>query len=95
MKPDGILINTARGPLVDEEALAEVLREKRIAGAALDVLEQEPPRADNPLFGLENCVITPHIAWATREARTRLIDLAYRNLKGYLEGKPIHVVSQE
>lgn len=95
MKPDGILINTARGPLVDEEALAEALREKRIAGAALDVLEQEPPRADNPLFGLENCVITPHIAWATREARTRLIDLAYRNLKGYLEGKPIHVVSQE
>lgn len=95
MKPDGILINTARGALVDEKALADALREKKIAGAALDVLEQEPPKKDNPLFLLENCLITPHIAWAAREARTRLIDLAYRNLKGYLEGSPINVVGRD
>ena len=80
---------------MDEKALADALREKRIAGAALDVLEQEPPKKDNPLFLLENCLITPHIAWAAREARTRLIDLAYRNLKGYLEGSPINVVGRD
>jgi glycerate dehydrogenase len=93
MKPGAFLINTARGPLIDETALAEALNGGKIGGAALDVLEKEPPERDNPLFQAKNCVITPHIAWATKEARTRLIDIAFGNLKRYLEGKPINTVN--
>ena len=93
MKPTAYLINSARGPLVDETALAEALQQKTIAGAALDVLAQEPPSPDNPLFALDNCHITPHIAWATKAARQRLLDIAVDNLRYYLIGHPTNVVS--
>ncbi|MCH1983046.1 D-2-hydroxyacid dehydrogenase [Ruminococcus sp. OA3] len=92
MKPSAFLINTARGPLMEEHALAEALNSGRIAGAALDVLTTEPPQADNPLFHAKNCIITPHIAWATKEARTRLIDTAGHNLKAFMEGDPVNMV---
>ena len=92
MKPSAFLINTARGPLIEENALADALNSKRIAGAALDVLGAEPPAADNPLFRAKTCIITPHIAWATKEARTRLINTAGENLKAYLEGSPVNTV---
>lgn len=92
MKTSAFLINTARGPLIQEHALADALNSGRIAGAALDVLSTEPPEADNPLFQSKNCIITPHIAWATREARARLIDTAGRNLRAFLEGTPVNTV---
>ncbi len=92
MKSSAILINTARGPLVDEEALAEALKAGRIRGAGLDVLGQEPPRADNPLTGAPRCIVTPHIAWATKEARKRLIDIASSNLRAFLAGTPVNRV---
>lgn len=92
MKPDAILINTARGPLVDEEALAEALKAGKIRGAGLDVLGQEPPRADNPLIGAPRCVVTPHISWATKEARERLITIATDNLRAFLAGSPVNIV---
>lgn len=88
MKNSAILINCSRGPLVDEEALAAALNEEKIRGAGLDVLSEEPVRQENPLIGAKNCVITPHIAWATREARTRLMAMAVDNLRTFLEGKP-------
>ncbi len=93
MKPMAILINTGRGPLVDEEALALALNEETIYAAALDVLSSEPPKADNPLLTARNCFITPHIGWATYEARVRLMDIATANLKGWLSGTPVNVVS--
>jgi glycerate dehydrogenase len=93
MKPSTFLLNTSRGPLVDEAALADALNQGRLAGAGLDVLAQEPPRADNPLLTAKNCVITPHIAWATRAARSRLMAAAVANVKAFLEGKPQNVVS--
>lgn len=92
MKPSAILINTARGGLVDEWALADALNHGRIAGAGLDVLGTEPPSSDNPLLTAQHCLITPHIAWATLESRSRLIDTASRNFAGFLEGKPVNVV---
>jgi glycerate dehydrogenase len=92
MKRSAFLINTARGKLIAEPDLAEALRTGVIAGAGLDVLSAEPPAADNPLLHLENCVITPHIAWATREARERLMHIAVDNLQAFLQGQPIHVV---
>lgn len=92
MKPDAILINTARGPLVDEYALSEALKEGRIRGAGLDVLGQEPPSVDNPLIGAPRCIVTPHIAWATKEARGRLISIAVANVRAYLAGTPMNVV---
>ena len=88
MKPSAWLINTGRGPLVDEAALAAALNAGQIAGAGLDVLAQEPPPADNPLLTAPNCVITPHLAWATRAARARLLDTAIANVRAFLEGKP-------
>ena len=93
MKSSAFLINTSRGPLVDEEALASALNNDQIAGAGLDVLAVEPPPVDHPLIGAKNCVITPHIAWASRSARSRLLDTAVANVAAYLEGKPQNVVS--
>jgi glycerate dehydrogenase len=93
MKPSAFLINTSRGPLVDEQALAEVLDGGFIAGAGLDVLEQEPPAQNNPLFAARNCYITPHIAWATASARERLMQIAVENVKAFLSGNPQNVVS--
>ena len=93
MKPTAFLLNTSRGPLVDEAALAEALNAGGIAGAGLDVLSTEPPHADNPLLTARNCIITPHQAWATRAARARLMSVAVSNVKSFLEGKPQNVVS--
>lgn len=92
MKPTAFLINTGRGPLVDEAALAQALNAGRIAGAGLDVLSVEPPKADNPLLGARNLLITPHIGWASREARVRLIETTAANLRAFLDGKPVNVV---
>jgi len=93
MKPSAFLINTSRGPLIDEAALAEALNSGRIAGAGLDVLSVEPPGAENPLLTAKNCLITPHISWATRSARARLMDTAIANIKAFLDGKPKNVVN--
>tara|TARA_B100001093_G_scaffold384470_1_gene370166 strand:- start:1122 stop:2081 length:960 start_codon:yes stop_codon:yes gene_type:complete len=84
MKSSAVLINTGRGPLVDEQALADALNTGTIAGAGLDVLSAEPPSADNPLLKAKNCVITPHIAWASLQARKRLLAIAVENLSAYL-----------
>lgn len=94
MKQNSILINTGRGGLIDEKALAEALEEGRLLGAGLDVLSAEPPSAGNPLLRLKNCFITPHIAWATREARVRLMKQAVENLKAYINGNPINNVAE-
>jgi glycerate dehydrogenase len=93
MKPTAYLINTGRGPLVDETALAAALNAGRIAGAGLDVLSAEPPPATNPLLQAANCCITPHIAWATRAARERLLETAVANVRAFLAGQPQNVVS--
>jgi glycerate dehydrogenase len=93
MKKTAFLLNTSRGPLVVEEALAEALNNGDIAGAALDVLSVEPPSKENPLLGAKNCLITPHISWATKEARARLMDIAVDNLKAFLAGKNVNVVN--
>jgi glycerate dehydrogenase len=92
MKETAYLINTSRGPVVDERALAEALNEGEIAGAAVDVLSTEPPRADNPLLSARNCVITPHIAWATQAARGRLMKTVVDNLRAFMDGNPRNVV---
>ncbi|MFM7249540.1 MAG: NAD(P)-dependent oxidoreductase [Planctomycetaceae bacterium] len=93
MKPTAFLVNTARGPLVDEEALAAALHAGRISGAGLDVLSVEPPSRANPLLTAPRCVITPHIAWATRAARQRLIEATAGNVAAFLAGSPRHVVN--
>lgn len=93
MKNGVLLINTSRGPLVDETALAEALRTGKVAGAGLDVLEVEPARPDNPLLAEPHCLITPHIAWAPKESRQRLMDIAVDNLTAWLGGKPQNVVN--
>ncbi|MGI8990257.1 MAG: D-2-hydroxyacid dehydrogenase [Bryobacteraceae bacterium] len=92
MKPSAFLINTSRGALVVDRDLADSLNEGRLAGAALDVLSLEPPSPGNPLFTAKNCLITPHIAWATKEARTRLMDVAVRNVAAFLDGTPKNTV---
>lgn len=92
MKPTAVLINTARGGLINEYDLAEALREGKLLAAALDVLSVEPPTADNPLLTAPYCLLTPHIAWATKEARIRLIQIVAQNIQCFLEGKPQNVV---
>jgi glycerate dehydrogenase len=93
MKKTAILINTARGPLVDEVALAQALNKEQIFAAGLDVLSSEPPKEDNPLLHAKNCYITPHIGWATKEARSRLAEILVDNLSSYLKGKTINNVA--
>jgi glycerate dehydrogenase len=93
MKRSAFLINTARGPLLDEEALALALCENVIAGAGLDVLSQEPPPTDHPLIGAPHCIITPHNAWATGAARARLLRLAVENVRAFLKGAPQNVIN--
>lgn len=92
MKPTAFLLNTSRGALIDDRALAEALNQGRIAGAGLDVLAVEPPPADNPLLTARNCVITPHMAWATREARERCLSTATENLAAFRAHRPQNVV---
>jgi glycerate dehydrogenase len=93
MKDGAILINTARGGLVDETALYDALASGKLFGAGLDVLREEPPKGDNPLFSLDNAVITGHIAWLTKASRLRACDLAVENFKAYLAGKPVCVIN--
>ncbi len=93
MKRTALLVNTARGQLVVEDDLASALNEGIIAGAALDVLSVEPPESDNPLLKAKNCIITPHIAWATFEARERLMKIATDNVRSFIAGKPVNVVN--
>jgi glycerate dehydrogenase len=93
MKPTAYLINTGRGGLVDENALADALNNNTIAGAGLDVLSAEPPPPDNPLLTAKNCIITPHFAWASGAARKRLMDVVVNNVRSFLGGQPMNVVS--
>ena len=93
MKPSAFLINTARGALIHEPDLAAALNTERIAGAGLDVLSVEPPLASNPLLSARNCVLTPHIAWATRNARLRLLEVTAANIRSYLLNRPQNVIT--
>ncbi len=92
MKPTAYVLNTSRGPVINEADLADALNADKIAGAGLDVLSTEPPKADNPLLSAKNCLITPHIAWASRAARTRLLGVVAANIRAFLDGKPQNVV---
>lgn len=93
MKGGTILLNTARGPLIDETAVADALRSGKLRGAAMDVVSEEPIREDNPLLRAPNCIITPHMAWAPIESRQRILDITAASIRGFLSGKPIHVVN--
>lgn len=93
MRPGALLVNTARGGLIDEQALADALRRGHLAGAAVDVVTQEPMRAGCPLLGVESCIITPHVAWASEPARRRLLGASVEQLRAFLEGNPVNVVS--
>lgn len=92
MKPTAFLINTSRGALIDEKALIEALQNGVIAGAGLDVQEEEPPREDNPLYTMDNVVLTPHMGWRGLETRQRLVDLTAGNIRAYMEGTPRNVI---
>lgn len=93
MKPSAILINTGRGPLISDQDVADALNNNRLKAFCADVLTEEPPKADNPLLRCENAYITPHIAWASSEARVRLMDVAINNVRAFLDGKPQNVVT--
>jgi glycerate dehydrogenase len=96
MKPTALLVNTARGTLIDETALIQALRERRLAAAALDVISHEPPPADHPIIQavkeLDNLLVTPHTAWSAREARERLLEEVTDNIRAFFEGKPRNIV---
>jgi glycerate dehydrogenase len=94
MKPSAFLLNTSRGPVVNERDLADALNNEKIAGAGLDVLAVEPPSGGNTLFGVKNCLITPHIAWATKEARTRLMKEVVSNIRAFIQNDPVNVVNR-
>jgi len=93
MKDGVMIVNTSRGPLINEEDLVEALNSGKVAGAAVDVLSAEPAKADNPLITAKNCIVTPHIAWAPKEARERLLNIAVDNLEEFIKGKPVNVVN--
>lgn len=95
MKATAYLINTSRGAVIDEDALAAALRNGTIAGAGIDVLTAEPMQKDHPYFTAPNCIITPHVAWASTEARSRLIQIVYHNLESYIKGTPVNNVARE
>ena len=96
MKPTALLVNTARGALIDEAALIQALRERRLGAAALDVISREPPPADHPIIqaakDLNNLLVTPHTAWSAREARERLLEEVAENIRAFFEGKPRNIV---
>jgi len=94
MKNSAFLLNTSRGPIIVDSDLADALNNGVIAGAGIDVLSVEPPSKDNPLFKAENCIVTPHIAWATKESRSRLMDITINNLNAFISGSPINVVNK-
>ena len=93
MKNDVLIINNSRGELIDEQALANALKNNKVAGAAVDVVSKEPITVDNPLLGLENCIITPHISWASFESRERLMNIAVNNLQEFIKGNSVNVVN--
>lgn len=93
MKDGVIIINNARGQLVNEQDLTDALNSGKVGGAGLDVVSTEPIRSDNPLLGAKNCIITPHISWAPKESRQRIMDCTAENIKAFIEGKPVHIVN--
>jgi glycerate dehydrogenase len=95
MKEEVILINTSRGDLINEEDLYEGLKVKKPAFAVLDVLKIEPPVNGNPLFDLENCVITPHVAWASKQAREKLMEITEENILSFMEGRPLNNLAKQ
>ena len=94
MKDNVMILNSSRGPLIAETDLMEALNSGKVGGAAVDVVSVEPMKADNPLLKAKNCIITPHIAWAPKETRQRLMNIAVDNLKSYLNGRPGNIVNQ-
>lgn len=94
MKDGVILINNARGQLIDEQDVADALNSGKMAAAGLDVVYTEPIRADNPLLGAKNCIITPHISWAPKESRQRIMDITAENIRAFLKGQPVNVVNR-
>ena len=93
MKPTAYIINTARGGVIEEDALCDALNSGKLAGAGIDVLDQEPMRPGHPYLSAKNCYITPHVAWGTLDARSRLITMVAENLKAFEDGKPINKVN--
>jgi glycerate dehydrogenase len=93
MKDRAILLNTARGPLIDEQAVADALRSGKLRGAAMDVVSREPIDPCNPLLTAPNCIITPHMAWAPTESRQRILDCTAASIRAFLEGNPINTVN--